>query len=152
MLFRSSFRPLSTPLPHPIPHLHPCPAPPKNRTRWPPCQETTRMTSAVGHSSWSRTSVRGSEMPTPVTGAKSSTTCESEATPGAPTQVSIPSRLGQPPASTIARSFRDSQQPCSAFRSLWGQTPNTTITTRSEERRVGKECLRLCRSRWSPYH
>ena len=22
----------------------------------------------------------------------------------------------------------------------------------SEERRVGKECLRLCRSRWSPYH
>ena len=25
-------------------------------------------------------------------------------------------------------------------------------TNRSEERRVGKECLRLCRSRWSPYH
>ena len=24
--------------------------------------------------------------------------------------------------------------------------------TRSEERRVGKECIRLCRSRWSPYH
>ena len=24
--------------------------------------------------------------------------------------------------------------------------------SRSEERRVGKECLRLCRSRWSPYH
>ena len=23
---------------------------------------------------------------------------------------------------------------------------------RSEERRVGKECLRRCRSRWSPYH
>ena len=23
---------------------------------------------------------------------------------------------------------------------------------RSEERRVGKECLRLCRSRWSSYH
>ena len=27
-----------------------------------------------------------------------------------------------------------------------------TLTDRSEERRVGKECLRLCRSRWSPYH
>ena len=26
------------------------------------------------------------------------------------------------------------------------------IIPRSEERRVGKECLRLCRSRWSPYH
>jgi oxygen-independent coproporphyrinogen-3 oxidase len=27
-----------------------------------------------------------------------------------------------------------------------------TPTYRSEERRVGKECRRLCRSRWSPYH
>ena len=26
------------------------------------------------------------------------------------------------------------------------------LSARSEERRVGKECLRLCRSRWSPYH
>src|SRR3546814_11398279 len=25
-------------------------------------------------------------------------------------------------------------------------------TLRSEERRVGKECVRTCRSRWSPYH
>ena len=24
--------------------------------------------------------------------------------------------------------------------------------TRSEERRVGKECIAVCRSRWSPYH
>ena len=30
----------------------------------------------------------------------------------------------------------------------WGNS----ICKRSEERRVGKECLRLCRSRWSPYH
>ena len=27
-----------------------------------------------------------------------------------------------------------------------------TLTGRSEERRVGKECCALCRSRWSPYH
>ena len=26
------------------------------------------------------------------------------------------------------------------------------IALRSEERRVGKECLFRCRSRWSPYH
>ena len=26
------------------------------------------------------------------------------------------------------------------------------IFTRSEERRVGKECTATCRSRWSPYH
>ena len=26
------------------------------------------------------------------------------------------------------------------------------LAKRSEERRVGKECVSLCRSRWSPYH
>src|SRR3546814_8932173 len=26
------------------------------------------------------------------------------------------------------------------------------ISVRSEERRVGKECVNTCRSRWSPYH
>src|SRR3546814_16334393 len=26
------------------------------------------------------------------------------------------------------------------------------VETRSEERRVGKECVSTCRSRWSPYH
>src|SRR3546814_12221228 len=30
------------------------------------------------------------------------------------------------------------------------QIPQMTI--RSEERRVGKECVSTCRSRWSPYH
>src|SRR3546814_19010458 len=28
----------------------------------------------------------------------------------------------------------------------------TTGFVRSEERRVGKECVSTCRSRWSPYH
>ena len=28
----------------------------------------------------------------------------------------------------------------------------TPLFDRSEERRVGKECLGMCRSRWSPYH
>ena len=32
------------------------------------------------------------------------------------------------------------------------QINRITNEKRSEERRVGKECLRLCRSRWSPYH
>src|SRR3546814_11775743 len=27
-----------------------------------------------------------------------------------------------------------------------------TLDARSEERRVGKECVSTCRSRWSPYH
>src|SRR3546814_15237031 len=28
----------------------------------------------------------------------------------------------------------------------------TLSSSRSEERRVGKECVSTCRSRWSPYH
>src|SRR3546814_8262522 len=30
--------------------------------------------------------------------------------------------------------------------------PPAWLTGRSEERRVGKECVSTCRSRWSPYH
>ena len=33
-----------------------------------------------------------------------------------------------------------------------GQTPDEIANLRSEERRVGKECASMCRSRWSPYH
>src|SRR3546814_14556815 len=39
---------------------------------------------------------------------------------------------------------------------LWGadepESPWTVADARSEERRVGKECVSTCRSRWSPYH
>src|SRR3546814_9580271 len=30
--------------------------------------------------------------------------------------------------------------------------PSPVSRSRSEERRVGKECVSTCRSRWSPYH
>src|SRR3546814_12942284 len=30
--------------------------------------------------------------------------------------------------------------------------PGQSVRGRSEERRVGKECVSTCRSRWSPYH
>src|SRR3546814_13496341 len=30
--------------------------------------------------------------------------------------------------------------------------PQPSPVVRSEERRVGKECVSTCRSRWSPYH
>src|SRR3546814_13807332 len=32
------------------------------------------------------------------------------------------------------------------------ETAQPPVTSRSEERRVGKECVSTCRSRWSPYH
>src|SRR5687767_15990925 len=38
--------------------------------------------------------------------------------------------------------------PCQASSRLWGASSTLLRMTRSEERRVGKEC----RSRWSPYH
>ena len=34
---------------------------------------------------------------------------------------------------------------------FWRRLQRAT-PARSEERRVGKECYALCRSRWSPYH
>ena len=33
-----------------------------------------------------------------------------------------------------------------------GAPVDTSNVRRSEERRVGKECSAVCRSRWSPYH
>src|SRR3546814_10944312 len=33
-----------------------------------------------------------------------------------------------------------------------GKAKYSTIFNRSEERRVGKECVSTCRSRWSPQH
>src|SRR3546814_4498234 len=35
---------------------------------------------------------------------------------------------------------------------LSAQTFRGDLFQRSEERRVGKECVSTCRSRWSPYH
>src|SRR3546814_9799633 len=45
--------------------------------------------------------------------------------------------------------YRDARQ------FIAGKKPNQMDTAellRSEERRVGKECVSTCRSRWSPYH
>src|SRR3546814_5302966 len=33
-----------------------------------------------------------------------------------------------------------------------GEAGAADLRPRSEERRVGKECVSTCRSRWSPYH
>src|SRR3546814_2584891 len=35
---------------------------------------------------------------------------------------------------------------------LAGRSDTAGFLDRSEERRVGKECVSTCRSRWSPYH
>src|SRR3546814_7024939 len=57
--------------------------------------------------------------------------------------------------------YRRSTQPC-RYHERHAQNPGARVvivilsrprpTWRSEERRVGKECVSTCRSRWSPYH
>src|SRR3546814_20500243 len=54
---------------------------------------------------------------------------------------------------------KDGQKPFAQLKSLlqlvWSIrlfVPSGVASGRSEERRVGKECVRTCRSRWSPYH
>src|SRR3546814_2810116 len=41
---------------------------------------------------------------------------------------------------------------CKGRRVIDPVTRHGDHTPRSEERRVGKECVSTCRSRWSPYH
>src|SRR3546814_13459891 len=50
-----------------------------------------------------------------------------------------------------ARRARSYHRPHSYF-SCRTTTRSATAHSRSEERRVGKECVSTCRSRWSPYH
>src|SRR3546814_19314889 len=38
------------------------------------------------------------------------------------------------------------------FRLDWMRDADADLVERSEERRVGKECVRTFRSRWSPFH
>src|SRR3546814_1055721 len=52
--------------------------------------------------------------------------------------------LSGPPPQTIFKKI-----PSTWKRQDW---KGTTKFFRSEERRVGKECVSTCRSRWSPYH
>jgi formamidopyrimidine-DNA glycosylase len=50
-------------------------------------------------------------------------------------------------------SFADSSlQYCPTCQTGGKPLADRRLSKRSEERRVGKECRRLCRSRWSPYH
>src|SRR3546814_5532004 len=44
------------------------------------------------------------------------------------------------------------QPPMSGSDELPVNRPRAGSCDRSEERRVGKECVSTCRSRWSPYH
>ena len=71
-------------------------------------------------------------------------------------QVRCPTPANYPWPEGWVTSHKGLLEPYSVMPTTKGTTtpscPRTPRSSRSEERRVGKECLRLCRSRWSPYH
>src|SRR3546814_20743116 len=66
---------------------------------------------------------------------------ESATSAPAPTTAAESQSTGTPPTASA-----DAATPAA------NTAPATAAATRSEERRVGKECVSTCRSRWSPYH
>src|SRR3546814_15504641 len=58
-------------------------------------------------------------------------------------------------ASELVEGREARRRPPGRYRTLLYPCPSSTTPRsrlRSEERRVGKECVSTCRSRWSPYH
>src|SRR3546814_19586443 len=51
-----------------------------------------------------------------------------------------------------ARAYEPEDTPKEALAALHARLGVERAVIRSEERRVGKECVSTCRSRWSPYH
>src|SRR3546814_19248345 len=59
----------------------------------------------------------------------------------------VPEDLRKPAYTVTARPTR-----ISGIESHWPIERPVSRANRSEERRVGKECVSTCRSRWSPHH
>src|SRR3546814_17499004 len=59
--------------------------------------------------------------------------------------VALATRKGSMPSGAVSPTFRATLVQAGGF-------PSAPAALRSEERRVGKECVSTCRSRWSPAH
>src|SRR3546814_19390119 len=59
--------------------------------------------------------------------------------------VNLAGQLGKPPLSQLSLEEMVAAEPDFLI-------VESATDVRSEERRVGKECVSTCRSRWSPYH
>src|SRR3546814_15853527 len=55
-------------------------------------------------------------------------------------------------ADLVLRAAMLTSVPAAAIEDLESVLASANVDGRSEERRVGKECVSTCRSRWSPYH
>src|SRR3546814_11629820 len=56
------------------------------------------------------------------------------------------------PRSNVSTHVDDCNFCCFLSKAVGTMRKNVRRGKRSEERRVGKECVSTCRSRWSPYH
>src|SRR3546814_19260071 len=65
--------------------------------------------------------------------------------------------LAKNPGAVMPQQFNTAANPEVHFRTtaegIWRDSEGRVVpVSRSDERRVGKECVRTCRSRWWPYH
>ena len=60
--------------------------------------------------------------------------------------------IGYTAAATLAKQALTTGRPVADLVVEAGLMTRADVERRSEERRVGKECQSVCRSRWSPYH
>src|SRR3546814_12441478 len=72
---------------------------------------------------------------------------------GVAVRAAVPEELGNLDARLVGRylHFADFLVLLALFK-LCRRVRRRTCESRSEERRVGKECVSTCRYRWSPYH
>src|SRR3546814_18399856 len=65
----------------------------------------------------------------------------------------LPRSAAEPPdRDGMAQEFGDGRLPAAAVGRVPAAAARPAGAGRSEERRVGKECVSTCRSRWSAYH
>src|SRR3546814_9147569 len=63
-----------------------------------------------------------------------------------------PTASAAPSAAETARPAKAAARSSRAFAKASARAAAIAFAPRSEERRVGKECVSTCRSRWSTYH
>src|SRR3546814_1898805 len=81
----------------------------------------------------------------------SSDVCSSDLLCSGPHRVLLTAPINERSRRWGTRSAIESAHPHRSVTFVRGQAEIIDVK-RSEERRVGKECVSTCRSRWSPYH
>src|SRR3546814_12368187 len=81
-------------------------------------------------------------------GLRNVTSYEQKHVPGDAIHEMGGARMGADPRASVLNKWNQAHEAANLFVTDGSQMNSI----RSEERRVGKECVGTCRSRWSPYH